>query len=281
VPKCNSTRLSITSTERRTVVDVPEPLPYTVKEHVINTYRCSGCGAENLVPESAGEEIPSSSPVGETREGNVILGKNVLSTISMLWSVARLPLRKISDALETMYGLRLSPATIEHALERVAERLKGFQERVRKKINGSSVANFDETGMPVAGRRGWVWVAATKASALVVVAMSRGREVLERYFAGFRGVATVDGWKSYKFFRIIQRCWAHVLREAETLALRTSGKKGKEEEAEYLLSFLRTIFHETKRELLKEHPPPKRSLHYVMLGRLRTVLRKEYTDPTW
>jgi RNA polymerase subunit RPABC4/transcription elongation factor Spt4 len=32
-PNCNSTRLSVTSTEKRTVVDVPEPLPYTVKEH--------------------------------------------------------------------------------------------------------------------------------------------------------------------------------------------------------------------------------------------------------
>ena len=44
-PKCNSTRLSVTSTEKRTFVDVPEPLPYTVKEHIVNIYKCSGCGA--------------------------------------------------------------------------------------------------------------------------------------------------------------------------------------------------------------------------------------------
>jgi transposase len=275
-PRCRSTRLSVTSTKTRTIVDVPEPLPYTVKEHVINTYRCSRCGSDNLIPESVGTELPSSSSVEETREGGVILGKNVLSTISMLWSVARLPLRKISYALESMYGLRLSPATIGHALEKVSEGLKEFQERVRKTVSRSKRANFDETGMPVGGRKGWVWVAATRRFAFVVVAMSRGREVLEIHFPDFRGIATVDGWRSYGFFAIIQRCWAHVLREAETLALRASGK-GKDE-AEALLSSLRLIFHETKSEL-KEHPPPNKSLHYRMLRRLRALLsRKEYTD---
>ncbi len=274
-PRCRSTRLSVTSTETRTVVDVPEPLPYTVKEHVINTYRCSGCGSDNLIPESVGKELPSSSSVEETREGGVILGKNVLSTISMLWSVARLPLRKISYALESMYSLRLSPATVGHALEKVSEGLKGFQERVRKIVNRSKRANFDETGMPVGGRKGWVWVAVTRRFAFVVVAMSRGRDVLKMHFPDFRGVATVDGWKSYGFFEIIQRCWAHVLREAETLALRAEGR-GKEE-AEALLSSLRAIFHETKSEL-KEHPPPNKSLHYRMLRRLRALLSKEYTD---
>jgi len=271
-PRCDSTSLSVVSTERRTVVDVPEPLPYTVKEHVINTYRCSGCGADNLIPESVGRELPSSS-VEEGSEGGVILGKNALSTISTLWSVARLPQRKISYALETLYGLRLSPATIGHALQKASERLGRFQESVRKKINRSKKANFDETGMPVAGRRGWIWVAATRRLAFVVVAMSRGRDVLEMYFPGFRGVATVDGWKPYRFFSLLQRCWVHILREAELLSLRARGR----EEAEALLSSLRILFHETKSELEK-HPPPNRRLHDRMLRRLRALLSRRYRD---
>lgn len=271
-PRCSSTRLSVVSTERRTVVDVPEPLPYTVKEHVINVYRCSGCGADNLLPESVGRELPSSSVEG-SREGGVILGKNALSTISMLWSVARLPQRKISYVLESMYGLRLSPATIGHALQKASERLEGFQEKVRKKINRSGRANFDETGMPVAGKKGWIWVAATGRFALVQVAMSRGKDVLERYFPKFRGVAIVDGWKPYRFFSLIQRCWAHVLREAEVLSLRARGR----EEAEALLSSLRSLFHETKSEL-EEHPPPNRKLRDKMLRKLRAILSREYGD---
>ncbi len=105
--------------------------------------------------------------------------------------------------------------------------------------------------------------------------MSRGADVLERYFPKFRGVATVDGWKSYSYFRLLQRCWAHPLREAEILALRTKGK-GKHE-AEYLLASLRRLFHETKNEL-KEHPPPNRKLHDSQLHKLRYLLSKKYSD---
>lgn len=278
-PRCDSRRLSITDTERRTVVDVPEPLPYTVKEHVINIYSCPGCGAKGLVPESARSELPSYAVTiaqEDTRginDGTVTLGRNLLSTMSMLWSVARLPLRKVSYVLESMHGLRLSPATVWHSLQKVSEGLRGFQERIRKAINKSTRANFDETGVPVAGRRGWIWMAATSSRAFVHVAMSRGREVLKECFPGFKGVAIVDGWRSYGCFNLIQRCWAHVLREAEVLSLRARNK----EEAGALLSSLKNIFHETKSEL-KEHPPPNRGLHYRMLRRLRALLSREYKD---
>jgi transposase len=277
-PRCDSTDLYVISTERRTVVDLPEPLPYTVMEHVINVYGCSGCGAEKLLPESATRALPSSSAATMAEEkmrgDGITLGRNLLSTISLLWSVARLPQRKISYLLGSLHGLELSPATVGHALENVSESLEAFQERVRKGINRSGAANFDESGMPVAGRRGWIWVAATARYAFVQVAMSRGRGVLERYFPGFKGVAIVDGWKPYRsFFSLIQRCWAHVLREAEVLSLRASDK----EEAEALLSSLRGIFQET-RSGLEEHPPPNRKLHYRMLRKLRALLSREYTD---
>ena len=277
-PRCNSTRLSVESTERRTVVDVPEPRPYAVREHVVNVYRCSGCGAGKLIPESARSELPSSaSVVTASKKGNgtVTLGRNVLSTISLLWSVARLPQRKISYVIESLYRLNLSAATVGHALETVSGSLEAFHEEVRKKIDSSKRANFDETGMPVAGSRGWIWVAATKRYAFVQVAMSRGADVLERCFPKFRGVATVDGWKSYRYFSLLQRCWAHPLREAEILSLRLKG--GGREEAEHLLSSLRRVFHETKSEI-REHPPPNRTLHDRQLRKLRYILSKRYAD---
>jgi transposase len=130
--------------------------------------------------------------------------------------------------------------------------------------------------MPVSGRKGWIWIAATEKYAFVQVAMSRGADVLETYFPKFRGVATVDGWKSYRYFSLLQRCWAHPLREAEILFLRTKGRG--REEAEYLLSSLRSLFHETKSEL-KEDPPPNRKLHDSQLRKLRYILsKKRYMD---
>jgi transposase len=277
-PNCNSTRLSVTSTEERMLVDVPDPLPYNVREHIINVYECSTCGADELLPESVARALPSSILIDEKKRGNgiVTLGRNALSTISLLWSVGRLPQRKISYVIESLYHLKLSAATVGHALEHVSDRLETFHEKIRKKINRSEKANFDETGMPVAGRKSWIWIAATAKYAFVQVAMSRGSDVLETYFPKFKGVAIVDGWKSYSYFSVLQRCWAHPLREAEILSLRTKGRS--KQEAEYLLSSLRSLFHETK-EALKEHPPPNQKLHDRQLRKLRYILsRKKYSD---
>lgn len=275
-PNCDSTELSVKSTERRTVVEIPEPLPYTTREHVINIYKCLGCGADDLIPESARKELPSSSlEVTNQRNSIVTLGKNLVSITSLLWSIGRLPRRKITNVIESLYRLKLSPATIGHSLEKVSERLELLHEKVRKGINRSKRANFDETGMPVAGKKWWIWISATKKYAFVQVAKSRGKDVLEKYFSNFKGVAIVDGWQSYKYFKIIQRCWSHPIREAEILALRTKGR-GKTE-AEYLLSSLRRLFHETKSEL-KRHPPPNRKLHDSQLHKLRYVLSKKYVD---
>ena len=129
-------------------------------------------GRTGSLPESA-KELPSSSVEAIAKKG-VVLGRNVLSTISLLWSVARLPLRKISYALETLHGLRLSPATIGHTLQNASGRLARFQEGVRRRVNMTKRANFDETGVSVAGRKGWIWVAATDTVAFIQVAMSRG-----------------------------------------------------------------------------------------------------------
>lgn len=276
-PKCNSSGgLSVTSTEKRTVVDLPEPLPYNVREQVINIYSCTRCGEDDLIPESARNELPSSSVVVTNQSNSIVtLGKNLLSITSLLWSVARLPRRKISYVIESLYHLKLSSATIGHALEKVSEKLEPFHEKVRKGINRSKKANFDETGMPVAGKKGWIWIGATKKYSFVQVAMSRGSDVLDTYFSKFKGVAIVDGWKAYKYFKILQRCWGHPLRDAEILALRLKGRG--REEAEYLLSSLRRLFHETKEEL-KEDPPPNRELHDRQLRRLRYILSKKYVN---
>ena len=58
------------------------------------------------------------------------------------------------------------------------------------------------------------------AETLVAIRKSRGKKVLNEILGeDFKGVIVCDGWKSYpNFTRHIQRCWAHLLREAKYLA---------------------------------------------------------------
>jgi len=65
------------------------------------------------------------------------------------------------------------------------------------------------------------------AETLVAIRKSRGKKVLEETLGkDFKGFIVCDGWKSYpNFTRHIQRCWAHLLREAKYLAERIDEAK--------------------------------------------------------
>ncbi|MEM3159032.1 MAG: transposase, partial [Nitrososphaerales archaeon] len=76
----------------------------------------------------------------------------------------------------------------------------------------------------------------------------------EKHFHNFHGIAIVDGWKAYNIFKQ-QRCWAHIIREADTLALRAKSSKAKQ-----LAEYIRNLYHHVKSEL-KEHPPPNITLY--------------------
>ncbi|MEM3085025.1 MAG: transposase, partial [Nitrososphaerales archaeon] len=113
----------------RTIVDIPEPEPYTVTLHKVSIYNCNRCGSE-IKP-----------VVGIPEQG--MPGKNLLAMISSLWHV-RLTIGKIQSMLEAIYGLRLSTATIQNALLNVSSSLQRFADRVRSNINRSKCAGFDE-----------------------------------------------------------------------------------------------------------------------------------------
>lgn len=256
--KCGSADISLLHHESRPVVEIPEPQPYTVTQHVIRHYRCNSCGTE-IKPDAAG--MP--------KHGD--LGKNLLSVITMLWSEARLPVRKICGILKAVYGLDLSAACINNTLVRVSESLQTFVDRVLEGVCRSRSAGFDETSMPVNGKNAWVWTSVVPGKcAFIAVEKSRGSKVLEKYFPEFDGVAVCDGWKPYGIFGRQQRCWAHIIREANTLAMKT-GQDGARELATSLAAFYRNT-----KAALEEHPPPNRSLYLRSIHAFRKMVGKSY-----
>jgi|GEM_PF-3331757 len=62
----------------------------------------------------------------------------------------------------------------------------------------------------------------TNKETLVAIRKSRGSDVVKEVLKErFKGIIIADGWKVYfKFTNKIQRCWAHILREARFLAER-------------------------------------------------------------
>jgi len=135
------------------------------------------------------------------------------------------------------------------------------------------VVYIDETGIRVNGAKYWIWVFTTERETLVVIRHSRGKNVLREVFGKkYRGIIVCDGYRSYSNYTgNLQRCWAHVLREARFVAM-------KEHEAGALCNALHRLYERLVEAMVKGPPYEERlRLRRNALAALRYWLGKEYT----
>ncbi|GAA5472909.1 IS66 family transposase ISNamo3 [Haloarcula hispanica] len=145
---------------------------------------------------------------------------NVIAQSALSRYDYRLPYRKIADRFEQLHGLELSGAATWHATESAARAGRCEYEQIRRQIQQADVVHIDETGIKRNGEQAWIWTFTTENHTLYAVRKSRGSDVpAEVLGEDFAGTIICDGWTAYPpFSDNLQRCWAHILREAEDAA---------------------------------------------------------------
>lgn len=193
--------------ERKTVEEIPDPQPIRVIEFTINHYKCLTCS-----------KITVASHPSLPEEGN--LGNNLQAQIALMKYEDRLPHRKIEQTLNRQYGLDLTPSTILEVTNRVAKKVEPEYNKIKQVIRSSSNVYSDETGHKVQGKNFWLWGIAIEIAVLFAIRKKRSKEVLEELLGNkYDGIISCDGWSAYsKYTKNLQRCWAHLLREAKYLA---------------------------------------------------------------
>lgn len=191
--------------ESKIIEEIPEPKPIEVTQYKIGHYKCKKCGKITLAE--------SKIPAGR-------FGNNVIAQSTLLKYDNRLPYRRVADTLERQYGLTITPACVLDLTRRASDKLKTDYKEIRKKIRNAKIIYIDETSIDVGGRKFWIWVFVTSKYTFVAIRKSRSKKVLEEILGkNFKGVIVCDGHKAYsEFTNKIQRCWAHLLREAKHLA---------------------------------------------------------------
>ena len=191
------------------VEEISNPSPRQVIDFLEFGWECAGCGA------STTSRHPECPPKGR-------FGRNVLVQATLMKYEERLPHRKVCESLERTYGLRVTPATVLDITRRVSGWLRPEYEGILHRIRSAPVVYVDETGAKVDGALHWTWAFTTGSETLIAIRKSRGKKVLTEILGEvFDGVIVCDGWRAYPSFTgRIQRCWAHLLREAEYLAER-------------------------------------------------------------
>ena len=107
---------------------------------------------------------------------------------------------------------------IQNALVAVSSHMKPIEEKIRKSLKSSTYLKLDETPIQIYNKRGYVWVCVGDDDVSITVATTRGAIVLWEYYPHWNIPITCDGYAAYNEFHIRQRCWAHILREADDLA---------------------------------------------------------------
>ena len=198
--KCGSSKIIQTTQQSRIIAEIPKPQPYTVTKHVIPSYLCKDCNCittpDKVIPKKG------------------CLGFNLTGIIFSLWA-ARITVRNIAKMIQSFYSIKLSAACINNSLFNTSISLEPMVSQIKQDICDSDSVHFDETGESINGDTGWIWTATNNNSCFITMENSRGRNVLEKHFDSFAGVAVCDGWGPYEIFDKRQRCWAHILREAK------------------------------------------------------------------
>lgn len=140
-----------------------------------------------------------------------------MTNITLLRFQLRGVLRRIQQYLGDHWGFDLSATGVSDVLLRVGKAFQGSYERLLWKIRTARFVYVDETGIRVLGKNYWLWVFRTDTDdVLVVIRNSRGRDVLKEILGeDFTGAGVNDGWRVYKWLPVVQRCWAHLLRQVD------------------------------------------------------------------
>ncbi len=232
--------------ERRVIEEIPEPQPVRVTEHLIAHYRCDHC-KQHI---TANHGLPSG-----------MFGENLQAHVTLLKYDDRLPLRKVTNALRRSHGVDVSNVAVMNITEQVGAKLQPEYILLLGRLRNAKTIHVDETGMHLDGKKWWIWVFVTDAETVFVIRPSRGghvpREILGE---DFTGKIVCDGWNAYYQFSIVQRCWAHLLREIKQIAADNPLTKR-------IYAGFKALFAQIR--AVREKPPPSATRQAIKKGLLR------------
>ncbi len=212
--------------ECKMVIDTPVIVKATKKQIKSSKGKCKNNHKINTMPK------------GYTKGS--MFGPNLMTMIVFMFFTT-LSLNSISHMLTLVGVPKVSKVTIMNALTAVArEKFAATAKQISKNLAKTRYLMGDETPVKIGIKRGYAWVFIGEYGISFVITRSRGAAVLDIHCPLFDIPIVVDGYAAYNKFKTKQRCWAHVLRDAELLAAMQGGNLVE------LHQKLQHIFHEAK-----------------------------------
>ena len=154
-----------------------------------------------------------------------IFGRSVSSLVNLLRWKCRVPFDKIAFTFTHVFDIPMTAPTAMEICNRTADKVSPHYDKLRVDIQKEKAVNGDETGAKRNGLPGWLWGFFSLTIALFVFNVKRGGDIVERVLGkDFKGILGCDGWSTYFVFSkkvgiLLQRCWAHAIRELKEICV--------------------------------------------------------------
>ncbi|MDR2144861.1 MAG: IS66 family transposase [Tannerella sp.] len=193
--------------EKRQVFEIP-PQRIDVYEHHVYQVRCPVCGQKHKA------EFPS----GVTAQAQY--GNRMRSFIAILNVVCSVPMAKISQIIEDLFGVSINEGTIVSICKQLSGNLEASDKILQQLISNSDVVNADETGIRISKKTSWLHNYSTPFYTYLFPHVKRGTEAIEKggaFLKDFKGWLIHDCWKPYFKLTNTQHglCNAHLIRELQ------------------------------------------------------------------
>lgn len=179
----------------------------------IHIGHCQGCGKRL----QGRHELQTSDALGAAASQ---LGPDVQSAIVTLNKDMGLSHGKITNVLDSLFGIDLSRGGSVHTTLRVANRCQDVYEDIREEVRLSEVLWPDETGWRVGGGSSWLHAWVSPKAICYEIDRHRSADALERLIGlQWSGIMHHDGYATYDRFENAthQQCLAHILHRARDL----------------------------------------------------------------
>lgn len=150
-----------------------------------------------------------------------IFGKSLIALANVLHFEHRVTMAGIACLFTNVFDIPMTPPTALDLCTRGADKVFHTYEHIGEKLKAADVINADETGSNQNGTSEWLWGFFTLTLSFFVFSQKRGGDILENVLGKkFKGIIGCDGWSTYKLFSekygiLLQRCWAHLIREVK------------------------------------------------------------------
>lgn len=187
---------------RHQVAELPE-LTAIITEYQGHARTCSNCG-----------EVTKATIPAEIRAHSC--GARLAATLSYLVGRHHISKRGVEEIVEDVFDASISLGTVSALEQEMSAALESADREALEAVREALVKNVDETGWKHAGKKCWLWVAATQSVAAFLIHPRRSLAALTVLLGEtIQGILISYRWGTYNQVPVCRRqiCWAHLKRD--------------------------------------------------------------------